>query len=123
MEDRIKENLEISSKKLDIMSESQIGVALDECVEAKQWRPDPSGAGTRVTAKRAKASRKYRDSSDDYVKKLATTQGSGEPGILKFTASSRNSKISVAASYTRRYSDGWGTARSQHTRRPKRSRC
>ena len=63
----MKENLEISSKKLDIMSESQIGVALDEYVEAKHWRPDPSGAGTRVTAKRAKASRTYRYSLDDDV--------------------------------------------------------
>ena len=119
----MKENLEISGKKLEIMSEIQIGVALDECVEAKQWRPDPSGAGMRVMAKKAKSSRTYRYSSDDDVEKLATTQGSGDPGIFQSTASSRTSKIPVAASSTRRYSAGWGIASSQHTCRLNRSRC
>ena len=41
----------------------------------------------------------------------------------KSTASSGTAKIAVAASSTRRYSAGWGKARSQHTHRPKRSSC
>ena len=36
VEDLMKENLEISGKKLEIMSESQIGVALDDFVLKEQ---------------------------------------------------------------------------------------
>ena len=48
--------------------------------------------------KREKASRTYRDSSEDDVKILGSTHGSGAPGILQSTASSRPSKRSAAKS-------------------------
>ena len=54
-------------------------------------------------AKRAKASRTYRDSSDDDVEILGSTQGSSAPGILQSTASSRPTKRAVAASSVRRH--------------------
>ena len=66
-------------------------------------RPDPSGAGTRVTAKREKARCTHLDSSENYVEILGSTQGSGAPRILKSTASSRPTKRYAAASSTRRH--------------------
>ena len=54
-------------------------------------------------AKRAKASRTYRDSLDDDVEILGSTQGSGVPGILQSTALSRPSKRAATASSARRY--------------------
>ena len=51
-----------------------------------------------VMAKRAKASRKYRDSSDNDVEILGSTQGSGATRIFQSTASSRTAKRSAAAS-------------------------
>ena len=60
--------------------------------------PDPSGAGKRVMAKRAKASRTYQDSSDNDVEILVSTQGIGATGILQSTASSRPAKRAAAAS-------------------------
>ena len=57
----------------------------------------------RVLAKRAKASRTYRDSSDDDVEILGSTQGSGAPRILQSTASSRPAKRYAPASYERRH--------------------
>ena len=52
------------------------------------------------------ASRIYRDSLDDDVEILGTTQGSGAPKILQSDVLSRTPKIAVAASSTRRYSAG-----------------
>ena len=52
-----------------------------------------------MTAKRAKASRTYRDSLDDDVEILGTTQGSGATGIFQYTVLSRTSKRSAVASY------------------------
>ena len=51
-----------------------------------------------VMAKRVKASRKYRDSSDNDVEILGSTQGSGATRILQSTAPSRNAKRAAAAS-------------------------
>ena len=73
--------------------------------------------------KRAKASRTDLDSSDNNVEMLGSTQGSGAPGILQSTASSRLAKRYAAVSYARSYSAGWGKSISHHTRMPKRSRC
>ena len=53
-------------------------------------------------SKRAKEIRIYQDSSDNDVKILETTQGSGAPGILQSTTSSRPAKIAVAAYSIRR---------------------
>ena len=54
-----------------------------------------------VMSKRAKEIRIYQDSSDNDVKILETTQGSGAPGILQSTTSSRPAKIAVAESSAR----------------------
>ena len=61
-------------------------------------RPDPSGAGTRVMAKRAKASRTYRYSSDDDVEILGRNQGSGAARISHSTALPWHAKVAAAAS-------------------------
>ena len=66
-------------------------------------RPEHSGAGTRVMAKREKARFTHRDSSDDDVEILGSTQGSGAPRILQSTASSRPAKRSASASSARRH--------------------
>ena len=55
----------------------------------------------RVMAKRAKASRTYRDSSDDDVEILGSTQGSGAPGIFQSTVSSMPAKRDATASSAR----------------------
>ena len=53
-------------------------------------------------AKREKASRTYRDSSDDDVEIFGSTQGSGAPGTSKFTASSKPAKRYAAVFFARR---------------------
>ena len=53
-------------------------------------------------SKRAKASRTYRDSSDDDVEILGSTQGSSAPGILQSAASSRPAKRAGAESSVRK---------------------
>ena len=63
----------------------------------------PFRRGTGVMEKRVKASRTYRDSSDDDVEILGSTQGSSAPGILHSTASSRPAKRAMVASYMRRH--------------------
>ena len=55
----------------------------------------------RVMAKRAKESRTYRVSSENYVEILGNNQRSGAPKILQSTTLSRPTKRSVAASSTR----------------------
>ena len=55
-----------------------------------------------MVAKRAKASCTYQESSDDYVEKFGSTQGSGAPRILLSTVSPRPTKRAAAASYARR---------------------
>ena len=57
----------------------------------------------RVISKRVKSSCTYRDSSDDDVEILRSTQGSGAPRILQSTASSRPAKRYAAASSARRH--------------------
>ena len=54
-------------------------------------------------AKRAKASRTYRDSSEDNVGILGSPQGSGAPGISQSTTFSRPAKRDTAASSARRH--------------------
>ena len=54
-------------------------------------------------ANREKASRTYRDSSDDDVEILGSTQGSGAPGNFQSIVSSRTAKRAVAESSTRRH--------------------
>ena len=66
-------------------------------------RTDPSGAGTRVVAKRDKASHRYRDSSDNDVEILGSTQRSGEPRIFQSNASSRPAMRYASAYSARRH--------------------
>ena len=54
-------------------------------------------------AKKAKASRIYRDSSEDDVEILKSTQGSGVPGNFQSTASSSPTKRDAAAPSARRH--------------------
>ena len=70
---------------------------------------------------RAKASRTYRDSLDNYVEILGSTQGSGAPIIFQSATSSRPAKRDAAASSARRNINGCVIARSHHTCSPKRS--
>ena len=53
--------------------------------------------------KREKASHTYRDSSDDDVEILGSTQGSSAPVISQSSTSSRTVKRAVAASSVRRH--------------------
>ena len=53
--------------------------------------------------KRAKASRTYRNSSDNDVEILGSTQASGAAGIFQSTALSRPAKRDAAASSARRH--------------------
>ena len=52
---------------------------------------------------RAKASCTYRDSSDNDVEILVSTQGSGAPGISQSIALSRPAERAVVASFARRH--------------------
>ena len=59
-------------------------------------------------AKRAKASRTYRYSSDDDVEILGSTQGSSSSGTLQSIALSRPAKRAVGASCARKHRYNYG---------------
>ena len=56
-----------------------------------------------MMANRAKISRTYRDSLDDDVEILGSTQGKGAPRMFHSTVLSRPAKRAVATYYTRRH--------------------
>ena len=56
-----------------------------------------------MVSKRDNVSRKYRDSSDNDVEILGSTQGSGAPGFSQSTALSRTAERDAAAYSYRRH--------------------